>query len=227
MSRYIAPLADLRFALYDVLDVESIYRRLPGCEAATRDMIDAVLDEAAKFAEQILAPLNQSGDAEGCAFDAATHSVRTPKGFKDAFTQYVDGGWIGLTAREAFGGQGLPETVGAAFKEMIDAANLSWGNYPMLSHGASSALEYHGEDWQREVFLKHRPRPAQDPRAAGRRWQLPDQRHEDFHHRGRTRFRRQHFASGAGAIAGCTGRSQGHLAVHRAEVQGWQGRKGR
>lgn len=154
MSRYTAPLADLRFALYNVLDVESVYRRLPGCEAATRDMIDAVLDEAARFAEQILAPLNQSGDAEGCAFDAATHSVRTPKGFKDAFAKYVDGGWIGLTAHEAFGGQGLPETVGAAFKEMIDAANLSWGNYPMLSHGASSAIEHHGEDWQREVFLK-------------------------------------------------------------------------
>ncbi|GAA0723430.1 acyl-CoA dehydrogenase C-terminal domain-containing protein [Dokdonella soli] len=154
MSRYSAPLADLRFALFDVLDVEKTYQRLPGCEAATRDLIDAVLEEAAKFTEQVLAPLNQSGDAEGCAFDAATHSVRTPKGFKDAFAKYVDGGWIGLTANEKFGGQGLPETIGAALKEMIDAANLSWGNYPMLSHGASSALEHHGEDWQREVFLK-------------------------------------------------------------------------
>jgi len=154
MNRYTAPLADLRFALFDVLDVEKTYRRLPGCEAATRDVIDAVLDEAAKFAEQVLAPLNQGGDAEGCSYDKATQSVRTPKGFKDAFAKYVDGGWIGLTAKEEFGGQGLPETIGAALKEMIDAANLSWGNYPMLSHGASSALEYHGEDWQREVFLK-------------------------------------------------------------------------
>ncbi|MEO5558279.1 MAG: acyl-CoA dehydrogenase family protein, partial [Dokdonella sp.] len=154
MSRYAAPLADLRFALFDVLDVESTYRRLPGCENATRDLIDAVLDEAARFTGQVLAPLNQSGDVEGCVFDAATHSVRTPTGFKEAFAQYVEGGWIGLTAREEFGGQGLPETVGAALKEMVDAANLSWGNYPMLSHGASSALEHHGEDWQREVFLK-------------------------------------------------------------------------
>ncbi|MEO5622234.1 MAG: acyl-CoA dehydrogenase C-terminal domain-containing protein [Dokdonella sp.] len=154
MIRYTAPLADLRFALFDVLDVESTYRDLPGCEAATRDVIDAVLDEAAKFAEQVLAPLNHSGDAEGCTLDAATHSVRTPKGYKEAFAKYVDAGWIGLTAREAFGGQGFPETVGAAFKEMVDSANLSWSNYPMLSHGASSALEYHGEDWQREVFLK-------------------------------------------------------------------------
>ena len=154
MSRYVAPLADLRFALFDVLDIQSVYQGLPGCETATRDVIDAVLEEAAKFAEQVLAPLNQSGDAEGCTFDASTHGVRTPKGFKDAFTKFVDGGWIGLTAREAFGGQGLPETIGAALKEMIDASNLSWGNYPMLSHGASSALEHHGEDWQREVFLK-------------------------------------------------------------------------
>ncbi|MEP7041724.1 MAG: acyl-CoA dehydrogenase C-terminal domain-containing protein [Dokdonella sp.] len=154
MSRYTAPLADLRFALYDVLDVESVYGRLPGCATASRDVIDAVLDEAAKFAEQVLAPLNQSGDAEGCTFDKATQSVRTPKGFKEAFAQYVDGGWIGLVADERFGGQALPETLGAAFKEMIDSANLAWGNYPMLSHGASSALEHHGEDWQREVFLK-------------------------------------------------------------------------
>jgi alkylation response protein AidB-like acyl-CoA dehydrogenase len=154
MTRYAAPLDDLRFALYDVLDVESAYRRLPGCEAATRDLIDAVLEEGARFASQVLAPLNESGDAEGCHFDPATQAVRTPKGFREAFQQYVEGGWIGLTAREEFGGQGLPETLGAALKEMVDAANLSWSNYPMLSHGASSALEHHGEDWQREVFLK-------------------------------------------------------------------------
>jgi len=154
MNRYAAPLTDLRFALHDVLGVDALYARLPGCEAATGEVIDAVLEEAAKFAEHVLAPLNQSGDAEGCAFDAATHGVRTPKGFKEAFARYVEGGWIGLTADEAFGGQGLPETLGAALKEMIDAANLSWGNYPMLSHGAASALEHHGEDWQREVFLK-------------------------------------------------------------------------
>ncbi len=154
MNRYTAPLADLRFALHDVLGADALYARLPGCEAASRDVIDAVLEEGAKFAEQVLAPINQSGDIEGCHFDASTHSVRTPKGFKEAFAQYVEAGWIGLTAKEQFGGQGLPETVGAALKEMIDAANLSWGNYPMLSHGAASALEHHGEDWQREVFLK-------------------------------------------------------------------------
>ncbi|MBZ0221718.1 MAG: acyl-CoA dehydrogenase C-terminal domain-containing protein [Dokdonella sp.] len=154
MNRYTAPLTDLRFALHDVLGVDALYARLPGCEAATSDVIDAVLEEAGKFTEQVLAPINHSGDSEGCHFDAATHSVRTPKGFKEAFAQYVEAGWIGLTAEEKFGGQGLPETLGAALKEMVDAANLSWGNYPMLSHGAVSALEHHGEDWQREIFLK-------------------------------------------------------------------------
>ncbi|HEY0180509.1 MAG TPA: acyl-CoA dehydrogenase C-terminal domain-containing protein [Dokdonella sp.] len=154
MSRYAAPLADLRFALHDVLGVEAVYRRLPGCAAAGRDVVDAVLDEAARFAEQVLAPLNESGDAEGCVFDAATASVRTPHGFKQAFAQYAEAGWVGLVADEKYGGQGLPETLGAAVKEMVDAANLSWSNYPLLSHGASAAIEHHGEDWQREVFLK-------------------------------------------------------------------------
>jgi alkylation response protein AidB-like acyl-CoA dehydrogenase len=154
MTRYAAPLADLRFALYDVLDVERLFQRLPGCEAATRDVVDAVIAEAAKFAEQVLAPLNASGDAEGCHYDAATASVTTPQGFRKAYTQFVEGGWAGLTAPAAYGGQEMPQTIGAVLKEMIDSANLSWGNYPLLSHGATEALLQHGEEWQREAFLK-------------------------------------------------------------------------
>ncbi len=153
-ARYVAPLADLRFALYDVLDVEALFKRLPGCEAATRDVVDAVLEEAAKFTEQVLAPLNQTGDQEGCHYDAASASVTTPAGFKKAYEQYVENGWSGLTAAAEFGGQAMPQVLGAAVKEMLDAANLSWGNYPLLSHGATEALLQHGEDWQREVFLK-------------------------------------------------------------------------
>ena len=153
-ARYSAPLADLRFALYDVLDAETLFQRLPGFEAATRDVVDAVLEEAAKFTEQVLAPLNQVGDHEGCHYDAATASVKTPAGFKEAYAQYVDNGWSGLTAPAAFGGQEMPQVLGAAVKEMLDSANLSWGNYPLLSHGATEALLQHGEDWQREAFLK-------------------------------------------------------------------------
>ena len=154
MARYSAPLADLRFALHDVLDVERVFARLPGLEIATRDVVDAVLDEAAKLTVQVLAPLNESGDREGCRYDAASASVTTPQGFREAYLQYVGNGWAGLTAPAAFGGQAMPQTLGAAVKEMIDSANLSWGNYPLLSHGATEALLRHGEDWQREAFLK-------------------------------------------------------------------------
>jgi alkylation response protein AidB-like acyl-CoA dehydrogenase len=153
-THYTAPLADIRFDLYDLLDVEKVFERLPGCESLNRETIDAVLDEAARFAQNVLAPLNQSGDQQGCTFDKNSASVRTPDGFKHAYEQFVEGGWAGLTAPEEFGGQGLPETIGAPVKEFIDSANLAWGTYPLLSHGAIEALRTFGSDWQREVFLK-------------------------------------------------------------------------
>lgn len=153
-THYSAPLADIRFCLYDLLDVEKVFAKLPGCESLNRELIDAVLDEAAKFSQQVLAPLNATGDQEGCKFDKKTGKVKTPKGFKRAYEQYVEGGWAGLTAPESAGGQGLPETLGAPVKEMIDSANLAWGTYPLLSHGATEALRVHGEDWQKEAFLK-------------------------------------------------------------------------
>jgi alkylation response protein AidB-like acyl-CoA dehydrogenase len=153
MNSYKAPVKDIRFALLQVLDVEPIYQRI-GADQATRDIIEAVLEEGARFNESVLAPLNQPADEEGCHFDKATGKVTTPKGFKEAYRQFVEGGWPGLTAPEQFGGQHLPESIGAAIKEMIDAANLAWGNYPLLSHGATEALKHHGEAWQQEVFLK-------------------------------------------------------------------------
>jgi alkylation response protein AidB-like acyl-CoA dehydrogenase len=102
----------------------------------------------------VLAPLNASGDEEGCHLDKATAEVTTPKGFKEAYATYIAGGWSGLTAPEEYGGQHLPESIGAPLKEMLDSANLSWGNFPLLSHGASEALRQHGEEWQRQAFLK-------------------------------------------------------------------------
>ena len=139
MNSYKAPVGEMQFALLDVLEAESQYAKL-GIEHATRDIIEAVLEEGARFNEQVLAPLNMSGDEEGCGFDKATGQVTTPKGFKEAYTQFTDGGWPGLTAPETYGGQHLPESIGALIKEMIDAANLAWGNYPLLSHGATGAL---------------------------------------------------------------------------------------
>lgn len=154
MIAYRAPLQDLRFALHDVLNLQGHCAKLPIGDACNREVSDAILDEAARFAEQVLAPLNASGDAEGCHFDASTGEVRTPQGFKQAFAQFAENGWSGLTAAEEDGGQGLPEVLGAVFKELVDSANLSWGNYPLLSHGAVNAIKHHGEAWQQQVFLR-------------------------------------------------------------------------
>ena len=153
MSSYTAPLSDLRFALHDVLKVEPLFARL-GFTDATADVVDAVLEEAGRFSATVLAPLNSVGDEIGCVLDQATGEVTTPPGFKQAYDQFVDGGWTGLTASPELGGQGLPHTLGVPLNEMINAANLAWGNFPLLSHGAIEALKQHGEAWQHEAFLK-------------------------------------------------------------------------
>ncbi|NII10001.1 acyl-CoA dehydrogenase C-terminal domain-containing protein [Oleiagrimonas sp. C23AA] len=153
MTLYSAPVDDMRFALYDLLGADTALAALPGGQALNRELIDAVLGEAARFNEQVLAPLNQVGDTEGCHYDKASQTVTTPAGFKEAYAQYVDGGWAGLTAPETYGGQGLPETIGAAVKEMIDSANLAWGTYPLLSQGAVDALKMHGTEEQRRRYL--------------------------------------------------------------------------
>ncbi|CTP84444.1 acyl-CoA dehydrogenase [Xanthomonas translucens pv. poae] len=162
MSTYHAPLTDLRFALHDVLQVEALFARL-GYAEATADVVDAVLEEAARFTGTVLAPLNRVGDEHGCTLDAATGAVTTAPGFREAYRQFADGGWTGLTAAVEFGGQGLPHTLGVPLNEMVNAANLAWGNFPLLSHGAVEALKQHGEAWQQEVFLK----PLVDGRWTG------------------------------------------------------------
>ncbi|MCR6662610.1 MAG: acyl-CoA dehydrogenase C-terminal domain-containing protein [Luteimonas sp.] len=152
MSQYKAPLRDIRFALYDVLGAEALFTEL-GFEDAGRETVDAVLDESARFCETVLAPLNAVGDEQGVRHDKATGDVTTPAGFKAAYEQFTEGGWGGLGAPVEYGGLGLPHVLGMPLEEMIDAANLAWGNFPLLSHGAANALRLHGEDWQREVFL--------------------------------------------------------------------------
>jgi alkylation response protein AidB-like acyl-CoA dehydrogenase len=153
MAGYAAPLADMRFTLFDLLEVEPLFARL-GFADAGRDIVDAVLEEGARFTGTVLAPLNRVGDETGCKLDLATGAVATPPGFAAAYAQYIEGGWAGLASPVEYGGQGLPQTAGIAIKEMIDAANLAWGNFPLLSHGAVEALLHHGEEWQRQVFLK-------------------------------------------------------------------------
>ena len=152
MSQYKAPLRDIRFVLHDVLGADARFAQL-GFADAGRDTVDAVLDESARFCETVLAPLNAVGDEHGVRYDKATGDVATPPGFKDAYAQFSEGGWGGLAAPAEYGGLGLPHVLGMPLEEMIDAANLAWGNFPLLSHGAANALRLHGEEWQREVFL--------------------------------------------------------------------------
>jgi alkylation response protein AidB-like acyl-CoA dehydrogenase len=154
MTLYKAPLDDQRFALFDVLDAETVLTKLQGGDGHTRDLLDAVLEEAGKLSEQVLAPTNSPGDEEGCHYDKATRSVTTPKGFKEAFRQFSDGGWAGLTMDEEFGGQALPSVMGIATTEMFQSGNLSWSLYPLLSEGACHALEMHGTEDQQHTYLK-------------------------------------------------------------------------
>ncbi|MCD9029395.1 acyl-CoA dehydrogenase C-terminal domain-containing protein [Luteimonas sp. BDR2-5] len=153
MSTYHAPLTDIRFALHDVLQFDRLFADL-GFEDANRETVDAVLDECARLCETVLAPLNRVGDEEGVHFDKATGDVTTPDGFKSAYRQFAEGGWSGMSAPAEFGGMNMPHAIGICLEEMIDAANLAWSNFPLLSHGAVNALRHHGEDWQKEVFLK-------------------------------------------------------------------------
>ncbi|AND71244.1 acyl-CoA dehydrogenase [Dyella thiooxydans] len=153
MTLYKAPLDDQRFALFDVLGAEAVLTGLEGGDGHTRDLLDAVLEEAGKLAEQVLAPTNWPGDQEGCHFDKDTHTVTTPKGFKEAFKAFAEGGWAGLTMPEAYGGQALPAVLGTATTELFQSGNLSWSLYPLLSEGACHAMELHGEEWQRELFM--------------------------------------------------------------------------
>ncbi|MGC1550912.1 MAG: acyl-CoA dehydrogenase C-terminal domain-containing protein [Rhodanobacter sp.] len=154
MTLYKAPLDDQRFALFDVLRAEAILTKLQGGEGHTRDLLDAVLEEAGKLSEQVLAPTNASGDEEGCHFDKATQAVATPKGFKEAFNQFSEGGWAGLTMAEHFGGQALPGVLGTATTELFQSGNLSWSLYPLLSEGSCHALELHGTEAQQHTYLK-------------------------------------------------------------------------
>src|SRR3970040_2194723 len=116
MSTYKAPLADMRFSLFDVIGAEDAFQKL-GFTEATRDVLDAVLEEGARFTETVLAPLNEIGDRIGCTHDRATGAVATPPGFKQAYAQYVEGGWAGLSAPARFGGLNLPHAAGVPLKE--------------------------------------------------------------------------------------------------------------
>ncbi|MFQ5467348.1 MAG: acyl-CoA dehydrogenase [Kiloniellaceae bacterium] len=150
MSDYAAPIADMGFVLREIADLDGI-ARLPGYEEATPDLVDAVLTEAGRLAGEVLAPLNQSGDREGCTLDNGT--VRTPSGFPGAYKQFVEGGWGSLPFDPAHGGQGLPWVLATAAQEMWNAANLSFALGPLLTQGAVELLQAHGSAAQQRTYL--------------------------------------------------------------------------
>ncbi|UAB77120.1 acyl-CoA dehydrogenase C-terminal domain-containing protein [Erythrobacter sp. SCSIO 43205] len=151
MPTYTAPTRDTRFVLNEMLDLAS-YGNLPGFENATQDMIDTIVNEAGKFCSEVLAPINQSGDEEGCTRHE-DGSVTTPKGFKEAYDAYVEAGWATLAKPEEFGGQGLPHTLAMVLEEFTASANQAFGMYPGLTNGASAALEAAGTQEQKEAYL--------------------------------------------------------------------------
>ena len=151
MLSYKAPIADIKFLIEDVFNYYDHYKKYEEFEEASPDLVDAILQECAKFSENELLPLYQSGDKEGCQFDNG--KVTTPKGFKEAYKKYIDGGWSSLPHSIEHGGQGLPPSLGLVQSEMTGTANWSWAMYPGLSHGAMNTINTHGNDKQKELYL--------------------------------------------------------------------------
>jgi alkylation response protein AidB-like acyl-CoA dehydrogenase len=153
MPTYNPPVRDMQFVLHEVLNVAEELKALPAHAETDADTINAVIEEAGKFAAEVTFPLNISGDEEGCTLDKTTHEVKTPTGFKDAYAKYVEGGWPALSCDPAFGGQGLPFVVNQCLFEMLNSANQAWTMYPGLSHGAYEALVAHGTEEQKKTYL--------------------------------------------------------------------------
>ena len=148
---YHAPVRDHVFILREVLKLDA-YANLPGFADAQMDTVEQILEEGARFAEGVLAPLNTVGDKQGCKW-SPDNTVKTPDGFKDAYHQLVEAGWPSLSSDPAYGGQGLPAVVNVAFSEMSSSANMAFGMYPGLTHGAHSAIHEGGTDAQKALYL--------------------------------------------------------------------------
>ncbi len=151
MPVYKAPTRDTKFVVNELIGLDR-FTNLPGFANATRDLTDAVIDEGGRFVSEVVAPLNQIGDREGCTRHA-DGSVTTPTGFKHAYRQYVEGGWATLSAPEAFGGQGLPHAIGFVMEEYLASANQAFAMYPGLANGAISAILSKGSTEQQATYL--------------------------------------------------------------------------
>lgn len=153
MPSYNPPLRDMQFVMHEMLNVSDALKQIPRHADTDTDTINAVLEEGGKFAAEVLFPLNISGDQEGCTLNPQTREVTTPKGFKEAYAQYVEGGWAALSCDPEYGGQGLPFVINQCMYEMMNSANQAWTMYPGLSHGAYECLQAHGTDEQKKQLL--------------------------------------------------------------------------
>jgi alkylation response protein AidB-like acyl-CoA dehydrogenase len=153
MPHYTPPLRDMQFVLHELFNVVEQLKLLPKHADIDAATLNAVLEEGGKFAAEVLAPLNQSGDEQGCVLDQKTHAVKAPAGFKEAYAKFVEGGWPALSADPAFGGQGLPILLNQCLYEMLNSANQAWTMYPGLSHGAYECLHAHGTAEQKALYL--------------------------------------------------------------------------
>ena len=150
MEGYKAPQRDAMFVTHELLNYQNHYQKL-GFDEASEDLVSAIFAEAAKFSENVLAPINASGDEEGCKW--VDGEVTTPKGFKEAYQTYVEGGWPGMSHPEEFGGQALPYSLSSIIAEWFSGANHSWAMYPGLSQGCMETLKAHGTELQQKMFL--------------------------------------------------------------------------
>ena len=153
MPSYTPPLRDMQFLMHEVFKVTDDYQQMPAYAEVDKDTVNAILEEAGKFATDVLLPLNMKGDQQGCVLDQTTHEVRTPDGFKQAYQLYVEGGWPALCCTPEFGGQGLPTLLESMLNEMCNSANQAWNMYPGLSHGAYEALHAHGSEAHKKLYL--------------------------------------------------------------------------
>lgn len=154
MSQYNVPLRDMQFIFSELLDVDKALNAIPAYTDIDTSTINQVLEEAGKFATEVIFPLNHTGDQEGCTYHDQG-SVTTPKGFKEAYKQYIDSGWPALACDPKYGGQGLPVVINNAVYEMLNSANQAWSMYPALSHGAYQCLHVYGTPEQQATYLPH------------------------------------------------------------------------
>ena len=237
MPQYTPPIRDTRFIIDAVIGLDR-YANLPGFENATADVVEAVLTEGGKFVAEVLFPLNQSGDLEGCTRHP-DGSVTTPKGFKEAYKAFIEAGWTTLGMPIEYGGQGLPHVISTAFEEYLISSNMAFGMYQGLTMGAVSSILVAGSEEQKATYLPKmvsgqwggtmnltEPLCGTDlgliktkavPQADG---SFVVTGTKIFYIVGRTRSDRKYHSSGPRQNARCAGQCKGDFAVHRAEVHG-------